>query len=651
MAVPSFSPEEANIIAKFIPPDAHWQFLGAEAAVEAFEPVRLSPKVLAGIWDIADEGAKGYLTRNEVGVAARLIGWAQRGFAVEANLVHRPGPLAILHNEVDVTGLPEASPPRNLPLISSEDKARYMVIFKQSEPENDILDGVNVWNVILKSRLPMDTLTKIWDLVDVRQCGALNITEFNLVMYLIHGLLDSRFTVVPSSLPPHIREQAESDRDDFSAQSDAASVTATHPDAVPGKPSLRDAFTRDFHYIRASVNLEAWHLPDVVREHSDFYFDELDQQRKEYIEGDQAVPFLLLSKLPPTDLAHIWNLIDSASKGQLTRGDFALVMFLVYKQLAGIDIPRTLPSSSRISSPLVTPRDNPIPTPTTFDVKRPPLSSPEDESLSLMRNLSYDVESLQQQLTSLKQLRLTERSALRSQIHELQLFKDDLLAENSELRLSQRTMDESLKRTVSYYTDRIYASNVENTNLKKEIELMGGMISQLKASHQSALEDLTHTNQLLHTEVDRLSNQLETANSEQAVQKMVNEELSDELDRLRVQIRELRESTTLLPQTGGDEELQAMINEDLAKENTTLRGQVQELGETLRQLQTANANSVSREQLDEVSRLNRRLTRRVRQSESQDEEMRRELEGLRVDNHRLSTMRVTEEAPPAYDDI
>lgn len=89
MAVPSFSPEEANIIAKFIPPDADWQFLGAEAAVEAFEPVRLSPKVLARIWDIADEGAKGYLTRNEVGVAARLIGWAQRGFAVEANLVHR----------------------------------------------------------------------------------------------------------------------------------------------------------------------------------------------------------------------------------------------------------------------------------------------------------------------------------------------------------------------------------------------------------------------------------------------------------------------------------------------------------------------------------------------------------------------------------
>ncbi|PBL02193.1 hypothetical protein ARMGADRAFT_1005614 [Armillaria gallica] len=650
MAVPSFSPEEANIVAKFIPSDADWQFLGAEAAVEAFEPVRLSPKVLARIWDIADEGAKGYLTRNEVGVAARLIGWAQRGFGVEANLVHRPGPLAILHNEVDVTGPPEAAPPRNLPLLSSEDKARYMVIFKQSEPENDILDGVNVWDVILKSRLPMDTLTKIWDLVDVRRCGALNITEFNLVMYLIHGLLDSRFAVVPSSLPPHIREQAEPDRDNLSPQNDAASVAATHPDAVPGKPSLRDAFKRDFHYIRASVNLEAWHLPDVVREHSDFYFDELDQQRKEYIEGDQVVPFLLLSELPPTDLAHIWNLIDSASKGQLTRGDFALVMFLVYKQLAGIDIPRTLPSSSRIS-PLVTPRDNPIPTPTTSDVKKSPVSSPVDKPLSPMRNFSYDVESLRQQLTSLKQHGLTERSALRSQIHELQLSNDDLLAENSELRLSQRTMDESFKRTVSYYTDRIYASNVENTNFKKEIELMEGMLSQLKASHQSALEDFTHTNQLLHTEVDRLSNQLETANSEQAVQMMVNEELSDELDRLRVQIRELRESTTLLPQTGGDEELQAMINEDLAKENTTLRGQVQELGETLRQLQTANANSVSREQLDEVSRLNRRLTRRVRQSESQDEELRRELEGLRADNHRLSTMRVTEEAPPAYDDI
>ncbi|KAK0467992.1 uncharacterized protein EV420DRAFT_1473774 [Desarmillaria tabescens] len=623
MAVPSFSPEEANIIAKIIPRDA--ESLGAEAAVEAFEPARLSPKILARVWDIADEGAKGHLSRIEVGVAARLIGWAQRGFAVQAGLAHRPGPLAILHDEVDATGSEVASPP-NLPLLSSEDKARYKVIFKQGEPENDILDGVKVWDIILKSRLSMDTLTKIWDLIDVRRCGALNITEFNLVMYLIHGLLDSRFAVVPASLPSHILELAEPDKDvSLSPQSDAASVTATQADAVQGKPSLRNAFTSDFHFIRGSASLETWHLPDIVREYSDFYFDELNPQRKEYIEGDQVVPFLLLSKLPPTDLAHIWNLIDPTSKGHLTRGDFARVIFFVYRQLAGFDIPMTLPSSSRISS-IINPFDSPIPTLTRSGVKRSPLSFPEDKPLSPMSDFSHEVESLQQQLASLTQVQLTERSALHSQIHELQLLKDDLLDENRKLRLSLRAKDDSLKRSVTYYTDRVYASNVENTNLQEKIELMEGIISQLEDSHQSALEDLTQTNQFLHTEVDRLSDQLEAANAEQTVQRMVNEELSDELDRLRVQIRELRESTTLLPQSGGDEELQAMINEDLAKENATLRGQVQELGQTLQELQTAN-------------------------SETQDGELRRELEGLRADNHRLSRMPVTEEAPPAYDDI
>ncbi|KAK0206203.1 hypothetical protein DFS33DRAFT_1485883 [Desarmillaria ectypa] len=646
MAVPSFSPEEANIIATIIPLDA--EFLAAEAAVEAFEQARLSPEVLARVWDIADEGAKGHLTRNEVGVAARLIGWAQRGIAVQADLVHRPGPLAVLHDGVDTTRSEEAPPP-NLPLLSLEDKARYKVIFKQGDPKNDILDGVKVWDIILKSKLSTDTLTKVWDLIDVRRCGALNITEFNLVMYLIHGLLDNRFAVVPTSLPSHIREQAEPDQNVSSPQSDVASVTATHADAVQGKPCLRNAFTNDFHFIRANASLEAWHLPDVVRKHADFYFDELNPQRKQNIEGDQVAPFLLLSKLPPTDLAHIWNLIDSTSKGHLTRDDFALVMFFVYRQLAGVDIPITLPSS-RISS-IVTPRDIPIPTLTRPGVKTSPLSSPKENLLFPMRNFSYEVESLQQQLTSLTQLRLTERSTLHSQIHELQLFKDDLLTENSNLRLELRAKDDSLKQSVSYYTDRLYASNVENTKLKKEIQLMEGMISQLKASHQSALEDLSHTNQFLHMEVDSFSHQLEVANTEQAVQKMVNEELSDELDRLRVQIRELRESTTLLPLSGGDEELQALINEDLAKENATLRGQVQELEETMRQLQTAYVNSVSREEMDEVSRLNRRLTQQIRQSETQDGELQRELEGLRADNHRLSTMRVTEEAPPAYGDI
>ncbi|KAG7448938.1 uncharacterized protein BT62DRAFT_1002483 [Guyanagaster necrorhizus] len=650
MEIPSFSPEEGNIIAKLIPRDA--QFLGAEAAVDACEPARLPPEVLARIWDIADEGAKGHLTLNEVGVAARLIGWAQRGFAVQANLVHRPGPLAILHNKLDLTAASETVSSTHLPTLSSEDKARHKIIFNDSGPENGILDGVKVWDIILKSRLPMDTLTKIWDLVDVRRCGALNVTEFNLVMYLIHGLLVHRFAVVPASLPSHIRTQAEPDQEYAvpSPQSGAASVTATHADAFQGKLNLRNAFTGDFHFIRASANLEAWHLPDVVRKHSNFYFDALNQQSKEFIEGDQAVSFLLLSKLPSTDLEHIWNLIDSTSKGHLTRDDFALVMFLVYKQLAGVEIPRTLPSSSRISS-IVSPLASPIPTLTRPNVKRSPLASPEEKPL-IPRDSLNETESLQQQLTSLTQLRLTERSTLRSQIHELQVFKDDLLTENSELRLSLRTMDDSLKRSVSYYGDRANASDTENTNLKKEIRLMENTISQLTASHQSAMEDLTHANQFLHTEVDRLSDQLEVTNTEQAVQKMVNEELSDELDRLRVQIREFRDSTTLLPLSGGDEELQTLINEDLAKENSTLRGQVQELGETLRELQTANANSVSREQMDEVSRLNRRLTRRIRQSETQDGELQRELERLRADNHRLSVVRVTtEEAPPAYDDI
>jgi epidermal growth factor receptor substrate 15 len=50
-----------------------------DAAVKVLEGSKLSPDVLANIWDIADEGNNGWLTRNGVIIAVRLMGWAQKG--------------------------------------------------------------------------------------------------------------------------------------------------------------------------------------------------------------------------------------------------------------------------------------------------------------------------------------------------------------------------------------------------------------------------------------------------------------------------------------------------------------------------------------------------------------------------------------------
>jgi hypothetical protein len=64
--------------------------LFANRAIEAFTDTGLSPETLSAIWDIADRNAKGYLVKEEILIAIRLVGWAQAGEApITADLAHK----------------------------------------------------------------------------------------------------------------------------------------------------------------------------------------------------------------------------------------------------------------------------------------------------------------------------------------------------------------------------------------------------------------------------------------------------------------------------------------------------------------------------------------------------------------------------------
>ncbi|KAF9076541.1 hypothetical protein BDP27DRAFT_1189504, partial [Rhodocollybia butyracea] len=67
------------ILSKAQPDNTTTTHLDAESAVDVFLQTKLSHQVLSKIWTESDIGAKGYLNRNEVTVALRLIGWAQSG--------------------------------------------------------------------------------------------------------------------------------------------------------------------------------------------------------------------------------------------------------------------------------------------------------------------------------------------------------------------------------------------------------------------------------------------------------------------------------------------------------------------------------------------------------------------------------------------
>lgn len=65
--------------------------------------------------------------------------------------------------------------------------------------------------------------------------------------------------------------------------------------------------------------------------------------RSGYIDGSRARNIFSQSSLPDNILAHIWSLSDINNHGKLNADEFAVAMHLLYRKLAGIDLPSTLP--------------------------------------------------------------------------------------------------------------------------------------------------------------------------------------------------------------------------------------------------------------------------------------------------------------------
>lgn len=60
-----------------------------DVAVKVFGGANLSASILGQIWAIADADNQGFLTRKGVSIAVRLLGWAQKGDAISADLVSK----------------------------------------------------------------------------------------------------------------------------------------------------------------------------------------------------------------------------------------------------------------------------------------------------------------------------------------------------------------------------------------------------------------------------------------------------------------------------------------------------------------------------------------------------------------------------------
>ncbi|KAI9067074.1 hypothetical protein FKP32DRAFT_1564454 [Trametes sanguinea] len=367
-----------------------------DAAVKVFSGSKLPPSVLAEVWNIADEDNNGVLTRKGVAVAVRLLGHAQRGERVSEALVNKPGPVPTIEGLPPVAApssisVPPAKspPPPGLPPITPQDKVKFLKLFLGCHPVNGLLPGEKARDVFVKSKLPVDKLSQIWNLADTKNRGALDATDFTIAMYLIQACMSGQLRDVPAVLPPYIYEQATNGIVP-QATGDSGHISPSFTGGFPNRPvqpqytgqklsSIQPQMTgQTFSSIQPQMTGQMisapplparsqpqsssssafpflqqqstgatpqWDVTPQEKANSDRIFDTLDKDKRGYIEGDVAVPFMLQSKLPEDVLAQVWDLADLNNDGRLTRDGFAVAMHLIQGKLAGKEVPTTLPLS------------------------------------------------------------------------------------------------------------------------------------------------------------------------------------------------------------------------------------------------------------------------------------------------------------------
>lgn len=84
-------------------------------------------------------------------------------------------------------------------LIDSATARHYDSLFQAAHPVNGQLPGDRAKDVLLRSKLPVETLGQVWTLADLNGDGQLDVQEFAIAMHLVH--LASAGRELPKALP------------------------------------------------------------------------------------------------------------------------------------------------------------------------------------------------------------------------------------------------------------------------------------------------------------------------------------------------------------------------------------------------------------------------------------------------------------------
>ncbi|XP_037086543.1 epidermal growth factor receptor substrate 15-like 1, partial [Pollicipes pollicipes] len=301
----------------------HTNVIGALDAAKFLKKSGLQDNVLGQIWDIADSRCMGQLDKTGFFVALKMIALAQNAKHVDLSNVRSNVPPPNMGEPPPAGSFsPAISNGSTVWTVKPEDKQRYDQIFNSLGPINERLPGNKVREVLLNSKLPMDTLGRIWDLSDIDKDGFLDRDEFTIAMHLVYKALAK--CAVPAALPAELLPAAK-----------RGSSLGTMPDLLPTSDGLIKPLARP-------VAQQQWVVSASDKARSDVMFRAADLDQDGFVSGAEIRDIFLKSGVPQLCLAHIWNLCDMKQTGKLNREQFALALHLIQQKLQGVEPPAAL---------------------------------------------------------------------------------------------------------------------------------------------------------------------------------------------------------------------------------------------------------------------------------------------------------------------
>lgn len=247
--------------------------------------------------------------------------------------------------------------------IKTIDRLKYEELFESLKPVDGYIPGNKVRGVLMDSKLPLDVLSKIWDLADQDRDGSLDKFEFVVAMHLVYQALDKR--AIPAALPP---ELVRSSVDKSNSENEFVAVFPKDIGPPPPVPPLPAALNKKHSIpqqqqpLISNVDLLGDALGDILsappvapipsaddwvvtssdRARFDTIFASSDLDKDGLVSGGEIRDVFMRSGLPQMCLAQIWALCDTNQSGKLTSDQFALAMWFVERKQNGIDPPLTL---------------------------------------------------------------------------------------------------------------------------------------------------------------------------------------------------------------------------------------------------------------------------------------------------------------------